>query len=105
MRFDGTNEEMLDALMERVRYWTDDEDTIALFEQMYEHCINEGFYSGNDFDVQLIVDNDYINWCEVVEAGDDGFEDVDRAYNNGECDVDGKCVIEAEYGGKYLVRW
>ena len=34
-------DEVLDLLMERVRYWTDDEEIIALFEEMYSNNLGK----------------------------------------------------------------
>lgn len=53
-------DEVLDLLMERVRYWTDDEEIIALFEEMYSNAIYNGAMDGMELDVNAIVDNDYV---------------------------------------------
>lgn len=58
------NETALNALMNRVMFWTDDDDVITLFEKYYTQCIDENIFS--DFDVMRIVDNDYINWFSVM---------------------------------------
>ena len=55
--------DVIDLLVNRVKYWTDDDDTIELFEQYYTKEVANGGYS--DFDVKVIVDNDYINYFEV----------------------------------------
>lgn len=51
---------VIDLLVNRVKYWTDDEDTIELFEQYYTNMVEGGCYDGTDFDVKVIVDNDYL---------------------------------------------
>ena len=56
----------VDMLVDRVRYWTDDEDTIELFEQYYENMVSNGYFDGSDFDVMSIVDNDYVNNTSVT---------------------------------------
>lgn len=49
----------LDMLIERVKFWNDDETAIDLFTQYYKRMIAENAYS--DFDVMSIVDNDFVN--------------------------------------------
>ena len=86
-------DDMIDQLVNRVGYWTDDSDVIDLFEQYYEHMVEGGCYDGCEFDVMSIVDNDYVNNTSVVtrkefdkareeyiqESMDsDGFSDEDR---------------------------
>mgnify|MGYP003304364970 CR=1 FL=1 len=56
----------LDILMERVRYWTDDNDTLELFEKYYENAIWGGCFDGSDFNIMSIVDNDYVNNTTIV---------------------------------------
>jgi hypothetical protein len=56
----------VDMLVNRVRYWTDDEEVIELFEQYYESMVDNGCFSGSNFDVMSIVDNDYVNNTSVT---------------------------------------
>ena len=51
---------LLELLVDRVKSWTDDEDTLELFEQYYEHAVYSGCYEGADLDIMAIVDNDYV---------------------------------------------
>ena len=67
----------LDMLMERVHYWTDDDDVRMLFEKYYEQIIFEGVFNGGDFDVMGIVDNDYINYTSVYSKEDIDIEEID----------------------------
>ena len=60
------NDDAIDMLVERVKYWTDDEDTIELFEQYYTHMVEGGCFDGADFDVMSIVDNDYVNNTSIT---------------------------------------
>ncbi len=107
------NEEMaLDMLMERVNYWTDEETTCKLYEKMYENYVYGGCFDGGEFDVMVIVDNDYINYCSVISEGDEGYEDIKKLYDeNGLTDIScesnnhGWNFIEAEYNGSFLVRY
>lgn len=52
---------ILEMLTKRVRFWTDDDDVADLFNAYYEKQVEQQAWNGADFDVQTIVDNDYIN--------------------------------------------
>ena len=51
-------DDAIDLLVERVKYWTDDEEIIDLFEEYYTNMVEGGCFDGADFDVMSIVDND-----------------------------------------------
>ena len=57
---------VIELLMNRVKTWTDDEDTIELFEQYYDNMVYNGCYDGSTLDVMAIVDNDYVNNTSIV---------------------------------------
>lgn len=86
-------EDFKDMLVERVKYWTDDEDTIELFEEYYDHMVYGGCFEGTSRSIAEIVDNDYCNNTSIIteeeynkareefiqESMDgDGFSDDDR---------------------------
>lgn len=56
----------IDMLVDRVKHWTDDDDTIELFEQFYTNRVEGGCFDGADFDVMSIVDNDYVNNTSIT---------------------------------------
>ena len=56
----------VDLLVNRIKYWTDDEDTIELFEQFYTNSVECGCFNGREFDVMSIVDNDYYNNTSIT---------------------------------------
>lgn len=56
----------VEMLVNRVGYWTDDNDVIELFEQYYENMVYNGCFDGSDFDVMSIVDNDYVNNTSIT---------------------------------------
>ena len=58
--------DVIDLLVNRVKYWTDDDDTIDLFEQYYTNMVEGGCFDGADLDVMAIVDNDYVNNTSIV---------------------------------------
>ena len=70
MYVDIDNDVAIDMLIDRVPFWTDDYDVIALYAEYYNNLVNSGAIDGIDFDVKSIVDNDYINWTVVVDKED-----------------------------------
>lgn len=103
----------VDLLLERLESWTDDETTHKLYEAMYENAVWGGCFDGCEFDVMQIVDNDYVNWCDVISEGDEAYEDIKALYEKeGLSDIScekefnhGYSFIEAEYEGNFLVRY
>lgn len=59
-------DDFLDMLVDRVRSWTNNEDTIELFEQYYDHMVYGGCYEGTSRSIAEIVDNDYVNNTSVI---------------------------------------
>lgn len=104
------NDTVVDMLLERLEFWTDDETTHRLYEEMYENYVAGGVFDNADFNVMTIVDNDYVNWCSVIEEGDEAYEEIKRLYDKqgtGDISCDnqyGYGYIEAEYKGSFLVR-
>lgn len=80
-------QEALEMLMNRVKYWRDNAITLELFEKMYENYVFNGFFEGTNFDVDSIVDNDVVNWCSEINEGDQDFEELLKLYDEGEYDV------------------
>lgn len=107
------NDLALDMLMNRLEYWTDDYITHRLYEQMYESYVDGGVFDDGDFDVMAIVDNDYINYCDVISDGDEEYEDIKKLYEEQDlgdisCEHElnhGYSFIEAEYNKCFLCRW
>lgn len=56
----------VDLLVNRVKHWTDDKDTIELFEQFYTSRVECGCFNDGEFDVMSIVDNDYMNNTSIT---------------------------------------
>ena len=102
--------------MNRLTHWTQDPIAEELYEQMYQSYIDGGVFDGGKFDVMQIVDNDWVNYCEVVEPGDEEhhYDELLKLYKEqGLGDVStedvGVLYIEAatERDGKvyFLCRW
>lgn len=80
----------LDMLVDRVRFWTDDDDVVGLFAEYYSECIDNGLFEGSEFNVMSIVDNDYVNYTSYGtmedikhDYGDNFDEDNILAEHNG----------------------
>lgn len=79
--------DFLNLLMERVRFWTSDPDVIELYEKMYESTLDSGCFEGGKLSVMDIVDNDYVNWCTTITPEDEHFDEIVKAYKDGERDI------------------
>ena len=88
---------LLKMLLDRLEYWTSDEDVIALYRNYYEKLIDCGCFEGCELDVATIVDNDYCNNLIVLNKED--FEDYGV-----EGFVDDKIVTFNEEKDLYLIR-
>jgi hypothetical protein len=110
---DIDEDDLLDLLMNRVRRWTDEKVSLDLYEQMYQSYIDSGWDLGGE-SVMVIVDNDWVNYCDVVGPGEENYDALLKLYQeNGLGDVSvedvGYSYIEAateENGTTYLLcRW
>jgi hypothetical protein len=59
-------EDLLQMLTDRVLHWTDDDTVIELYEEMYERSVYDGGFEGAEVNIMQIVDNDYVNYCDVL---------------------------------------
>ena len=75
---------LLDMLTDRVEYLTTDSDTRELFENYYREQIENGGFEGCELDINVTVDNDYVNYFRVMEKDDPDYEwaleNPDRIY-------------------------
>lgn len=90
-------QELLEMLMDRVKFWTSDEDTIDLYEDYYERLIDSGCFEGRELDIMLIVDNDYVNNLTTISK-----EDFKR-YNI-KSEMDDRIIVFNKEKDLYLVR-
>ena len=79
---------------------------------MYENYVECGCFDGGEFNIMEIVDNDYVNNCDVVSEGDEAYEGIKQLYDKKEYAIscedelnNGFAYIEAEYNGSFLCRW
>ena len=104
---------LVDVLLNRLSFWTDDEETHELFRQMYEMEIQ--CFEGSEFDPVSIVDNDYINFTTIISKDDNEdslYDDIRLLFERqGLGDIScehelnhGYDFIEAQYGDCFLLR-
>lgn len=93
-------QELVEILTERVRFWTNDEITINLYNEMYEDRVYNAAIEVNN-GISCIVDNDYVNYCNTVDKKDNesDYNKLLDAYNDDKYDV--SCIqfdnIDASY--------
>lgn len=104
-----SEESLLGALDDRVAQWRDDPDTQELYHIMYNNYIYDGCFNGMEIDIDEIVDNDIINYCYVLEEGEEEYELIKTLYEDDirdcSCESNIYSFIEAEYNGKFLMRY
>lgn len=84
--------ELLEMLMNRVEFWTQDNDILKLYEMYYESILD--CFDGMELNIDEIVDNDYINWLSIYDEKE--FEDNQSWITEDR--------IMATYNGYYLVN-
>lgn len=88
---------LLDMLIDRVAFWTDDNCTQDLFMDYYEGLVNSGCFEGCELDIRNIVDNDYVNNLTTISKED--FEQWDI-----EDETDDRIAAFNEEEDLYLIR-
>lgn len=80
--------ELLEMLLDRLAYWGR-EDERDLYEQMYQNYFDSGYFESGEFNVLSIVDNDVVNYCDVITKKDypQDFEKLLKLYQDGEYDI------------------
>ena len=90
--------DLLELLMSRVEWHTDDAIEQNLYNVYYSELIDSGCCDGIVFDIKQIVDNDMSNFTICH-----GIEDIMKEFNESEEEAKGRIV--AEYHGWYLVSY
>ena len=68
---------LLNLFMNRLEYWTSDNDVLALYEDYLKELIDCECFEGAELDVDVIVDNLYINDTTIMDRAmldDNGIE-------------------------------
>lgn len=61
---------LLNILIDRVTYWTDDSYEQDLFRDYYRNLIDCGGFNNCELDINNIVDNDYVNNLAIISKED-----------------------------------
>ena len=59
---------LLNLFMSRLEYWTTDSDVLELYEKYLQDLIFNGCFEGAELDIDVIVDNLYINDTAVTDG-------------------------------------
>lgn len=62
-----TQRNLIDMLVDRVKYWTENPIIIDLYDMMYTNLTEGDVFEGCELDINRIVDNDYNNYCNTIE--------------------------------------
>ena len=88
---------LLNLFMNRLEYWTTDANVLELYEIYLKDLIDCGCFEGEEIDVDLIVDNLYVNDTAVTDR-----EGLSQQYGIEENDYD-KILASDEDNDLYLV--
>ena len=88
---------LLNLFMDRLEYWTTDANVLELYEIYLKDLIDCGCFEGEAIDVDLIVDNLYVNDTTVADK-----EGLSQQYNIDVDDYD-KILASDEDNNLYLV--
>ena len=58
---------LLNLFMNRLEYWTTDTDVLELYENYLEETIDSGCFDGAELDVDMFIDNLYINNTSIMD--------------------------------------
>ena len=88
---------LLNLFMSRLEYWTTDADVLGLYESYLKELIDCGCFEGAELDINLIVDNLYVNDTAVTDK-----EGLSKYYGIDADDYD-KILASDEDNDLYLV--
>ena len=88
---------LLNLFMNRLEYWTTNANVLALYESYLKELIDCGCFEGAELDVNLIVDNLYVNDTAVTDR-----EGLSQQYNIDVDDYD-KILASDEDNDLYLI--
>lgn len=68
---------LLDMLIDRIAYWTDDNCIQDLFRDYYKGLVYSGCFDGCELDIRKIVDNDFVNNLVVIKKNEFKIWDIE----------------------------
>nr|DAU29371.1 MAG TPA: hypothetical protein [Caudoviricetes sp.] len=105
--------DLLEMLVERVKFWDRSEAEANLYKKMYESEIDAGIFEDAELDINLIVDNDVVNYCNIIEEGNSEFDSILQLYKEeglGDISIESnysfiEAVDDEEEPKAFLVRY
>ena len=88
---------LLNLFIQRLEYWTTNSDVLELYKSYLEELIDCGCFEGAELDVDIIIDNLYVNDTAVTDK-----EGLSEQYNIDVDDYD-KILASNEDNNLYLV--
>lgn len=86
---------LLNLFMDRLEYWTTDNDVLELYESYLRYLIDCGCFDGAEIDIDLIIDNLYINDTTIMDK---------KMLDDNDIEVDSeKVLVKNEDKDLYLV--
>lgn len=58
---------LLNLFMNRLKYWTSDDDVLALYKSYLKDLIDCGCFENSELDIDVIIDNLYINDTTIMD--------------------------------------
>lgn len=96
-----STDELLEMLLDRWHFWDKEGDT-KLIEAYYQDMIDNGLFDDVELNINLIVDNDYVNYLKLYEPSEEKQMLEDFNCETFE-ELQAKCLVfECEHG--YVVR-
>ena len=88
---------LLNLFMDRLEYWTSDDDVLELYQNYIEELINCECFDGAELDINLFIDNLYINDTTTMSR---------KMLDNNDIDINDseKVLAKNEDKDLYLVR-
>lgn len=87
---------LLNLFMDRMEYWTSDSDVLELYEEYLQVLIDNGCFEGTVLEVNIIIDNLYINDTSTMNR-------LELAHNNIDINDCDKILAKNEAKDLYLV--
>ena len=92
-------EQLLNLLMRRMQYWTNDANALNLYEQYLRDLINGGCFEGANLNISMLIDNLYINETQIMDKDELKSDGID--INNSEKvlarDIDNDLYLVSSY--------
>lgn len=94
VQFEETD--LLDLLIDRLKFWTTDKDVLELYKDYLENLIFGGCFEGQTLDISVFIDNLYVNDTTTMDK-----EELEK--NNIDIDDYDKILAKNEDNDLYLV--